>query len=77
MSKISKPRYAAILAAAALMAAGAGPVQRIHAAVPVIAEPARPLPLSAVRLTGGPLKPHRIWMPSTWRAIQMARGNFE
>lgn len=48
-------RYAAIVVAA-VIAAGAGAVQKPRPIVPVIAEPARPLPLSAVRLTGGPLK---------------------
>ncbi len=45
-----------VVLAAALGASGAGAVQTVHPIRPVIAETARPIPLSAVRLTGGPLK---------------------
>src|SRR5262245_2513222 len=51
---IIRPRMLAIvLASAALIVAGAASANQIKTAVP---ELARPLPLAAVRLTGGPLK---------------------
>ncbi len=56
MSNRAKLWSGVLVLTAAVAAAGAAAVQKIRPAVPVIAEPARPLPLSAVRLTGGPLK---------------------
>src|SRR6185503_5767560 len=52
---------ALMLAIAALLIAGSISAQQIHqqtkiAITPAVPEVARPLPLSAVRLTGGPLK---------------------
>jgi DUF1680 family protein len=50
------PRALTLIAAAALAIAGLA-AREAHAPVtPIIADAARPLPLSAVRLTGGPLK---------------------
>src|SRR6478735_2969236 len=50
----SSIRLILVLLAASLTTGAAG--QDIHPIVPKITETARPLPLSAVRLTGGPLK---------------------
>jgi DUF1680 family protein len=55
MSNVAKLLSGLFVLTAAVAAAGAA-AQKTRPVVPVIAEPARPLPLSAVRLTGGPLK---------------------
>ena len=56
MSSASQRRLVTVILAGSLGAAGAGAVQNSRPIVPAIAQAARPLALSAVRLTGGPLK---------------------
>ena len=63
MLKISRGRVAAVVIAGSVLVTAAAmqkprtaTVQKLRPITPVIKEVARPLPLSAVRLTGGPLK---------------------
>jgi DUF1680 family protein len=56
MLTTSRARAVIALVAASVLTTSAGAVQKVHPVVPAIADTARPLPLSAVRLTGGPLK---------------------
>jgi hypothetical protein len=52
----SRTRAVIGVVAASVLTTNTGAMQKFHPVVPAIADTARPLPLSAVRLTGGPLK---------------------
>jgi DUF1680 family protein len=52
----SRTRAVIAVVAASALTTSTGAMQKFHPVVPAIADTARPLPLSAVRLTGGPLK---------------------
>jgi uncharacterized protein len=52
----SRTRAVIAVVAASVLTTSTGAMQKFHQVVPAIADTARPLPLSAVRLTGGPLK---------------------